>query len=150
MEEKMLEIAYEEAKRGELAKDGGPFGVVLTDKDYHIISRGHNEVLKTNDPTNHAEIVAIRKACQALNTHDLKDYILFSTCEPCPMCLSAIIWSNIKTVYFGATRENAAHAGFRDSFIYDYLNGKNDCLKRIKIDNIDCQEQLENYKGEIY
>lgn len=150
MQDKIMEIAYEEAKKGSSVGDGGPFGAVITDKDYHIISTAHNEVLKTNDPTNHAEIVAIRKACQVLGTHDLKDYIIYSSCEPCPMCLSAIIWSNIKTVYYAAKREDAAKSGFRDSLIYDFLAGKNNCLEKIKINNINCIKQLENYKGEIY
>ena len=100
-------MAAEEAEIGVEKGEGGPFGAVIVDKDYNIISRCHNMVLASNDPTNHAEIVAIREACRKLKTHDLTGYTIFSSCEPCPMCLSAIIWSNIKKVYFGATREDA-------------------------------------------
>ena len=89
-------MAAEEAEIGVEKGEGGPFGAVIVDKDYNIISRCHNMVLASNDPTNHAEIVAIREACRKLKTHDLTGYTIFSSCEPCPMCLSAIIWSNIK------------------------------------------------------
>ena len=124
MIEELLKIAWDEAKEGVNNKEGGPFGAVITDLNGNIISSGHNMVLKTNDPTNHAEIVAIRKACSKLNTHDLSNCIIYCSCEPCPMCLSAIIWSNIKTVYYGSSRKEAALKGFRDDLIYDFLQGK--------------------------
>lgn len=150
MTDDLLNLAAFEATQGINNKDGGPFGAVITDKDGNIISRGHNLVLKTNDPTNHAEIVAIREACKKLNTHDLSSYIIYSSCEPCPMCLSAIIWSNIKIMYFGATRYDADKAGFRDDVIYEYLNNKNEILEKHECSNNACREVLENYKGEIY
>ena len=143
------EAAYE-AEVGEKNKDGGPFGAVITDKYGKIVARGHNRVLETNDPTNHAEIVAIIEACRLLGTHDLNEYIIFSSCEPCPMCLSAIIWSNIKVLYYGADRKDAANAGFRDDDIYNYLDGKNNILLKKEKVNERCKKVLADYKGEIY
>ena len=136
MNEKILKEAAKEALIGISKKDGGPFGAIITDKNGNIISRGHNEVIKNNDPTSHAEINAIKNACKILKTHDLSDYIIYSSCEPCPMCLSAIIWSNIKVLYFGATRKDAAKIGFRDDAIYEYFNEKNEILKKNSINKI--------------
>ena len=98
---KYMKIAKENADKGIENKEGGPFGAVITDKEGNIISNGNNRVLKNNDPTAHAEVVAIREACKKLNTYDLSEYILYTSCEPCPMCFSAIIWANIKEVYYG-------------------------------------------------
>ena len=92
---KYMKQARENAKIGMKNKEGGPFGAVIVDKSGNVIANGNNRVIKENDPTQHAEIVAIRNACKKLNTYDLSNYILYSSCEPCPMCLSAIIWSNI-------------------------------------------------------
>jgi len=99
---------------------GGPFGACVV-KDGKIIGKGINRVIKDNDPTAHAEIIAIRNACKTLGTHDLTGCEIYTSCYPCPMCLSAIIWSNIKKVYYANTKEDAADIGFRDDFIYDYL-----------------------------
>lgn len=99
---------------------GGPFGAVIV-KDNKIIGKGSNNVLKNNDPTAHAEIMAIRDACNNIGSYDLNGSILYTSCYPCPMCLSAIIWSNIKEVYYGNTKEDAEKIGFRDNFIYEYL-----------------------------
>ena len=99
---------------------GGPFGACIV-KDGEIIGKGINRVIKDNDPTAHAEIIAIRNACKKLGTHDLTGCEIYTSCYPCPMCLSAIIWSNIKKVYYANTKEDAADIGFRDDFIYDYL-----------------------------
>lgn len=106
---------------------GGPFGACIV-RNGKIIGKGYNQVLKDNDPTAHAEIMAIRNACKNINSYNLSDCELYTTCYPCPMCLSAIIWSNIKKVYYGNTKEDAAHIGFRDDFIYDYIKNmdKND------------------------
>ena len=95
-------------------------------------------------------LVIMRKACLKLKTHDLSDCIIYSSCEPCPMCLSAIIWSNIKVMYFGATRYDAAAAGFRDDVIYRYLNGENNILEKHEVTNKECVDVLKNYEGEIY
>ena len=96
---------------------GGPFGAVIA-KDGKIIGRGWNQVTSSNDPTAHAEVVAIREACAALNSFRLEGCELYSSCEPCPMCLAAIYWAHIETVYFGCTHKDAAAIGFDDSLIY--------------------------------
>jgi len=102
------------------ANTGGPFGCVIV-KHGEIIAEGTNEVTSTNDPTAHAEMVAIRKACQKLNDFQLTDCIIYTSCEPCPMCLGAIYWARPKAVFFASTRQEAAAIGFDDQFIYDEL-----------------------------
>lgn len=121
---KFMQAAILEAENNIITNEGGPFGAVIV-REGIIIARGHNEVLNNNDPTCHAEIQAIRAACKALGTFDLNGCELYTSCYPCPMCLSAIIWANIKTVYYGNTAEDAAAIGFRDDFIYDFI--KSDC-----------------------
>ena len=96
---------------------GGPFGAVIV-KGNKIVGRGCNEVTSTNDPTAHAEIVAIRDACRRLKTFDLDGCELYTSCEPCPMCLSAIYWARIPTIFYGNTRKDAAKIAFDDDFIY--------------------------------
>lgn len=145
-----MEEAIKEAEVGTKNQDGGPFGVVIVDKEGNIIAKEHNQVIKTNDPTAHAEINAIRSACKKLGTKDLKDCIMYSTCEPCPMCLSAIIWSNIKTVYYGSTRKDAASIGFKDDDIYEHIKGNKELLKEINTQDQSCIELFKNYDGEIY
>lgn len=103
-----IAIAIENVKKG-----GGPFGAIVV-KDGRIISKGSNEVTRTNDPTAHAEVIAIRKACRELNDFNLSGCTIFSSCEPCPMCLAAIYWARIDKVYFGAARQDAASYGFDD------------------------------------
>ena len=102
---------------------GGPFGCVIV-KENKIISEGSNKVTSTNDPTAHAEIVAIREACLKLNTFNLSGCELYSTCEPCPMCLSAIYWSHIDKIFYANTRDDAKNIDFDDSFIYSEINKK--------------------------
>ena len=97
--------------------NGGPFGCIIV-KNNKIIAEGSNQVTLLNDPTAHGEIVAIRNACKNLNTFNLQGTVLYSSCEPCPMCLSAIYWSHIDKVYFGNSRNEAAKIGFDDNFIY--------------------------------
>src|SRR5688572_14525589 len=99
---------------------GGPFGAVVVCNG-KIISRGYNNVLSSNDPTAHAEVDAIRKACQALGTVELANCELYTSCEPCPMCLGAIYWAQLKKVYYGNTKADAASIGFDDQFIYDEI-----------------------------
>ncbi len=151
---KYMQIAKETADRGIKEKEGGPFGAAIVDKDGKIIAIGNNQVLLKNDPTAHAEITAIREACKKLNTYDLSNCILYTSCEPCPMCLSAIIWSNIKEIYYGCTQEDAAEIGFRDEAIYEYLKGKNKDLIRLKqMDREECIKTFNEYKknnGVIY
>lgn len=121
-----LELAIKESltnKENNYHK-GGPFGAAIL-KDNQIIASSHNTVLENNDPTAHAEINVIRSAAKILKTPDLSECILITSCEPCPMCLSAIIWSNIKEVYYANTRKDAAKIGFRDDAIYEYLKNPN-------------------------
>ncbi len=149
-----MEKANKEAEKGMHLNDGGPFGAVITDKKGNIISIAHNTVLKEKDPTAHAEINAIRMACKKLNTYDLSDYILYTSCEPCPMCFSAIVWANIKDVYYACNRKDAASIGFRDDAIYSYLAGENkDLLHLHPIDRENCISLFQTYQeegGEIY
>ena len=142
-----MEIAKECAKSGMNKNEGGPFGAVITDKEGNIIAKGNNMVLKNNDPTAHAEITVIRDACQKLNTYDLSDYILYTSCEPCPMCLSAIIWANIKQVYYGCTKQDAGKIGFRDDIIYEYLKGNNQDIIYLKqINRDECITLFQDYE----
>ena len=113
---KAIELSIENIKNG-----GGPFGAVIT-KDGEIIATGTNRVTADNDPTAHAEVNAIRKACQALKTFDLSGCTIYTSCEPCPMCLAAIYWAHIDKIYYGNNKKDAADIGFDDSYIYDELN----------------------------
>ena len=135
-----MKEAIDEARRTMNLNYGGPFGAMIV-KDNKIIVVASNTVLKDNDPTAHAEINAIRKASKVLNTYDLSGYTLYTTGYPCPMCLSAIIWSNIKEVYYGTNLEDAAKIGFRDEFIYDYIKGKNKDILSLK--NLEHDEYLK-------
>jgi tRNA(Arg) A34 adenosine deaminase TadA len=113
--------AIQLAEAGMNANEGGPFGCVIV-KNGIIIGRGNNQVLQTNDPTAHAEIVAIRHACQHLNSFQLDDCILYTSCEPCPMCLGAIYWARPKSVFYACTKSQAAAIGFDDQFIYNEID----------------------------
>lgn len=124
-------------------KKGGPFGAVIV-KNGKIISSAHNTVIEKYDATAHAEVNAIRKACKKLKTHDLSDCILYTSAEPCPMCLSAIIWANIKTVYYANTKKDADEIGFRDDMIYEYIKGNNQDI--IQLHHIEDEEALEVFK----
>jgi guanine deaminase len=119
---KFMQAAYEEALKNISGGEGGPFGAVI-ERNGEIIAAAHNQVLATNDPTMHAEIAAIRIATRKLNRFNLSDCTLYSTCEPCPMCLAAIIWAGIPKVYYGANRKDAESIGFADNYIYEYIKG---------------------------
>ena len=151
---KFMQKAKNNAQEGISKNEGGPFGAIIVDKEGNIISNGNNKVIKNTDPTAHAEIIAIREACKKLKTYDLSEYILYTSCEPCPMCLSAIIWSNIKKVYYGCTKKDAGEIGFRDDMIYEYLKGNNKDLIQLKeMDRDECLKTFEEYqkkKGIIY
>lgn len=145
---KYMKIAKELSDDNLKTNDGGPFGACIV-KDGKIIGKGSNHVLICNDPTAHAEIMAIRDACKNINSYDLSGAELYTSCYPCPMCLSAIIWSNIKTVYYGNTKEDAANIGFRDDFIYDYIkklvdNSNDSTILELK--NIDREETISSFK----
>ena len=153
MEDKMR-MAIEEARRTMNEDKGGPFGAVITDLDGNVISVASNLVLESHDPTAHAEVMAIRRASEKLGTHDLSNYILYATGYPCPMCLSAIIWANIKKVYYGTNLKEAEEIGFRDDFIYEYLNSNNKDILNIQgLCHDECKELFNEYKEknkEIY
>lgn len=139
---KYMEIAQELSRENLKTNAGGPFGACVV-KNGKIIGKGSNNVLKENDPTAHAEIVAIRQACKNIKTYDLSGCELYTTCYPCPMCLSAIIWSNIKKVYYGNTREDAETIGFRDDDIYEYIENKNNDSKTLILKSIDREETIK-------
>jgi len=110
-----------ELSKSNVLKGGGPFGAVIV-KDNEIVGRGVNRVTANCDPTAHAEVSAIREASKNLGTFDLSDCEIFTSCEPCPMCLGAIYWARLKSIYYGNTKEDAAKIGFDDQFIYDELD----------------------------
>ena len=114
---RFMRLAINEAKRGILAGHGGPFGCVIV-KDGVIVGKGHNQVIKNQDPTCHGEVMAIHKACKKLGTFDLSGCELYTTGEPCPMCLGAILWANIDKVYFGCNIIDTEKIGFRDNKFY--------------------------------
>ena len=114
--ERAIQLSLENVRSGR----GGPFGAVIVQGN-EIAGSGVNSVTGTNDPTAHAEVMAIREACQRLATFQLSGCQMYTTCEPCPMCLGAIYWSRLDCVFYGSTREDAAEAGFDDAFIYDEL-----------------------------
>ena len=124
---------------------GGPFGCVIV-KDNKIISEGSNKVTSTNDPTAHGEIVAIRDACIKLNTFNLSGCELYSSCEPCPMCLSAIYWSHIEKIFYANSRNDAKNIDFDDSFIYSEINKKIEDRK-IKMTQMLRDEALKAFKN---
>lgn len=113
---KAIQLAEENLQTGK----GGPFGAVVV-RNNVIVGMGSNSVTSTNDPTAHAEVNAIRDACKNLNTFQLDDCEIYTSCEPCPMCLGAIYWARPKKIYFASTKNDAANAGFDDSFIYDEI-----------------------------
>ena len=117
----VMELAIKRARETMNQNLGGPFGAAVIDKDGTILSVTSNSVLGDHDPTAHAEVNAIREACKAKGSHDLTGCVIYATGHPCPMCLSAIIWANIKTVYYGCTPADAEEIGFRDDFIYNFI-----------------------------
>ena len=118
--EKWMQMAIELSEKNVLESIGGPFGAVIV-KDGELIAGSGNKVTSTNDPTAHAEVSAIRLACQKLETFDLSGCVIYTSCEPCPMCLSAVYWAKIDTIYYANTKKDADDIGFSDKFIYDEL-----------------------------
>lgn len=143
---KYMEEALKEAYEGIENGHGGPFGSVIV-KDGKIVGRGHNRVLYKKDPTCHGEMEAIRDACKNLDTFDLSGCELYTTAEPCPMCLGGILWSNIRTVYYGCNRVDTDSIGFRDDIFYDYLDGKTDLLQLEEIGREDCLKLFDDYNN---
>lgn len=120
-----MQLAIERARKTMNEGIGGPFGATITDAKGNVIAVDSNHVLGNHDPTAHAEIMAIRQACKKLGTHDLTGYVMHATGYPCPMCLSAMIWANIRVCYYGNTPKQAEAIGFRDDFIYDFIKADN-------------------------
>ncbi|MBR6172885.1 MAG: nucleoside deaminase [Eubacterium sp.] len=143
-----MKMANDLAEENLTTNAGGPFGAVIV-KDNEVIGQGSNHVLAWHDPTAHAEVTAIRDACRKLGTHDLSGCTLYTSCYPCPMCLSAIIWANIRTVYYGNTKEDAADIGFRDDFIYGYIDslkeGAGDSTT-LELNAMDREETIEAFR----
>ena len=139
-----MQEAIKEAYEGIENGHGGPFGSVIV-KDGQIVGKGHNRVLYKKDPTCHGEMEAIRDACKNLGTHDLSGRELYTTAEPCPMCLGGILWANIKTVYYGCNRTDTDGIGFRDDVFYDYLNNKTDIMQMKEQNRDECLKLFEDY-----
>lgn len=136
-----MQIAIEEAQAGIRAGHGGPFGCVIV-KDGAVIGRGHNEVILQQDATCHGEITAIRAACKALGTFDLSGCELYTTAAPCPMCRGAILWANIRKVYYGCTVADTDSIGFRDQEFYEGA-----ALSQEQTDRDACLRVFEEYKA---
>ena len=144
-DEYWMQFAYEQANLA-ASQDEIPVGAVIVSQN-KVIGSGYNAPIKLSDPTAHAEIVAIRKACLVLERFDLSDCSLYTTCEPCPMCYGAIHWARIPVVRFGATRDDAANIGFDDNLLYDLLSGKrtDTYLELKQLDHKECLKLFEDY-----
>ena len=141
-----MRMAINEARKGIHSGHGGPFGSVIV-KDGVVVAKGHNQVIKNQDPTCHGEIMAIHKACKKLGTFDLSGCELYTTAEPCPMCLGAILWANISRVYFGCNIVDTEEIGFRDKVFYEINeSGKKDEIV-IELDRKQCLKLFEEYKN---
>lgn len=141
-----MDEALKEAYEGINNGHGGPFGAVIV-KDGKIVGRGHNRVLLKHDPTCHGEMEAIRDACKNLGTHDLKGCSIYTTAEPCPMCLGGILWANISEAYYGCNVDDTDKIGFRDDIFYKYLNGESDILSLKEDSRNECLELFKDYES---
>ena len=146
--EEFMKRAIEIAQKGIDSNAGGPFGAVVV-KDGEIIAEGWNQVTSTNDPTAHAEVIAIRRACEKLESFQLEKCVLYTSCEPCPMCLGAIYWARPEKMYYAGTREDAAEAGFDDEFIYEEISGKieNRKIRSINLMREEARVVFENWNN---
>jgi len=136
-----MKRAIELAQMGVEMNLGGPFGCVVV-KDGEIVGEGNNQVTSSNDPTAHAEVIAIREACKSLNTFQLDGCTIYTSCEPCPMCLGAIYWARPAKVFYACTRDDAASIGFDDDFIYQELE-KTNASRELVLTNLMREEALE-------
>lgn len=143
-----IQKAIELSKKGMDSNAGGPFGAVIV-KNNRIIAEGFNQVTSKNDPTAHAEMVAIRKACEKLGSFQLTDCTVYTSCEPCPMCLGAIYWARPKAVFYACTKKDAAEIGFDDQFIYDELDKPIEArkIKFINIARENAKEVFDEWKN---
>lgn len=139
-----MEMAIRMARQNVESGKGGPFGAVIV-KDEQVVASAMNEVIADDDPTAHAEVVAIRRACKKLGTYQLQGCDLYSSCEPCPMCLGAIYWARPEKVYFAASRKDAAASGFDDDLIYDEISIDPD-KRQIPFVNVMRNEALEAFR----
>jgi len=148
--EEFMQIAIELSERNVLESLGGPFGAVVV-KDGKLVAKSGNMVTSTNDPTAHAEISAIRLACTALETFDLTGCVVYTSCEPCPMCLSALYWAKVDYVYYGNTKSDAAKIGFNDQFIYEELekSAENRNLKLIQLSRTEAQQAFKYWEQSV-
>ncbi len=143
-DKKFMRAAISLAEKGMKTNSGGPFGAVVV-KDGEIIAEGYNRVTSDNDPTAHAEVIVIREACKKLKSFQLDDCVIYTSCEPCPMCLGAIYWARPKKVFYACNREDAASANFDDQFIYDELELKIEDRK-VDFENIIRDEGLHVFE----
>ncbi|HUC79996.1 MAG TPA: nucleoside deaminase [Flavisolibacter sp.] len=144
-EEKFMQEAITLSRQGMEQGEGGPFGCVIVKGD-QIVGRGNNKVLSTNDPTAHAEVVAIRDACKTLQTFQLDGCEVYASCEPCPMCLGAIYWARPQKIYFANTREDAAAIGFDDSMIYKEIETPLP-QRRIPVDTLGREDAIKVFEA---
>jgi guanine deaminase len=149
MEEKeIMNLAIEKARNNMNNNFGGPFGAAIT-RNGELITVTSNTVLESHDPTSHAEVNAIREAGKILKTHDLSDCELYATGYPCPMCLGAIVWANIKKVYYGSNLQDATDIGFRDELFYGLIKNNNlgEVLDLQELSHKECVDLLQEYKS---
>jgi tRNA(Arg) A34 adenosine deaminase TadA len=139
-----MEMAIRLARQNVKSGKGGPFGAVIV-KDGQVIASAMNEVIADDDPTAHAEVVAIRRACKDLGTYQLQGCDIYSSCEPCPMCLGAIYWARPEKVYFAANRKDAAGSGFDDDFIYEEISIEPE-MRKIPFVNVMRDKAIEAFK----
>jgi tRNA(Arg) A34 adenosine deaminase TadA len=144
----MMAEAFRLAREAMADGRGGPFGAVIA-KGEAMVSRGANRVVRESDPTAHAEVVAIREACRTLGTHDLSGTVIYTTCEPCPMCLAAIYWAHIDRIVFAGTHEDASDAGFDDSLIYRELRAPRDSRRvpMIELDRAEAKRLFAEWRA---
>ena len=140
---KYMRMAVNEARKGIKAGHGGPFGAVIV-RDDVVIAKGHNQVIKNNDPTCHGEIMAIHKACKKLGTFDLSGCEIYTTGEPCPMCMAAILWANIEKVFYGCNILDTEEIGFRDKKFYEQFANREQFIQ--ELDRKQCLKLYGEYK----
>lgn len=144
--DKAIELSLKGVRKG-----GGPFGAVIV-KDGNVVGAAHNMVTLCNDPTAHAEVMAIRNACKTLQTFSLSGCVLYSSCEPCPMCLAAAYWANIGEIVYANDREQAEDVGFSDKFIYDEFSKVNNerKIKMTKVNDSEALRAFEEWDKNVY
>ena len=141
-----MQIALEEAYYGIEHGHGGPFGAVIV-KNGVIIGRGHNCVVKEQDPTLHGEMMAIKDACHNIKNFDLKGTQIYTTAEPCPMCLGAILWAGIEEIYYGCNRIDTENIGFRDNVFYAMMDNEKKAVNLVEIERDECLNLFNAYKS---